>query len=61
MAEVALGLLLLVGCGLLTRSFIELRNADPGFRAEQVLTFQISLPPSKYPEPHRQAAFFRSC
>ena len=58
-AEVAIGLILLVGCGLLTRSFLELRRVDPGFQPDRVLTFQISLPPSRYSDGHRQAAFFR--
>jgi predicted permease len=57
--ELALTLVLLIGAGLMVRSFIRLRDVNPGFRPENVLTMAIELPRSKYPEPARQAAFFR--
>jgi putative ABC transport system permease protein len=57
-AEVALALVLLVGAGLLLKSFVRLRNADPGFRMENVLVATIFLPSSRYPEPSREALFF---
>jgi putative ABC transport system permease protein len=43
-AEVALGFVLLAGTGLLMRTFINILQVDPGFRAENVLSFQISTP-----------------
>jgi predicted permease len=48
-AEVALALLLLVGSGLLIRSFWNLLRVDPGFRSEGTLAVDISLPDAKYP------------
>jgi predicted permease len=56
--EVALALTLLTGAGLLIRSLRELQEVDPGFRTENLLTFQIALPEAKYPEPERKEAFF---
>jgi putative ABC transport system permease protein len=47
--EVALTLALLVGAGLLVRSFWRLTQVNLGFRADQLLTLQLELPPSKYP------------
>lgn len=43
--EVALAALLTVGAGLLLRSFIAVMHVDPGFTADRLLTFQISVPP----------------
>lgn len=45
-AEVALSLMLLIGAGLLVRSFAELQQVDRGFQAENRLTYEINLPPS---------------
>lgn len=44
-AEVALALILLVGAGLMMRSFLTLRRVDPGFCATNVLTFRVGFPP----------------
>jgi predicted permease len=49
-AEVALGFLLLVGAGLLARTFVALSGADPGFRPERTLTFQVSAQGGRYPD-----------
>ncbi len=51
--QVALALMLLVASGLLLRSFIRLRNIDPGFNPSSALTFQVGLPPSDYPTRER--------
>ncbi|HEX7177552.1 MAG TPA: ABC transporter permease, partial [Pyrinomonadaceae bacterium] len=57
-SEVALSIMLLVGAGLLVRSFLELRSVKPGFEAQNVLTAGISLPSAKYGEEQQQAAFY---
>jgi putative ABC transport system permease protein len=46
--EVALSLTLLIGAGLLLRSFLRLLNVNPGFNPEGVITFDFSLPESRY-------------
>ena len=47
-SEVAVALLLLVGAGLMTKSFIRLQQVDPGFDATNVVSMNIALPTSKY-------------
>lgn len=49
-SEVAVALLLLVGAGLMTKSFLRLQQVDPGFDATNVLSMNIALPTSKYRE-----------
>jgi predicted permease len=49
-AELALAVVLVVGAGLLVRSFWTLRQVDPGFSAENVLHASLQLPPSRYPQ-----------
>jgi putative ABC transport system permease protein len=56
--QVALSLLLLIGAGLLLRSFGQLLHIDPGFDAHSVLTMNVSLPTVKYAKPAQQIAFF---
>lgn len=57
--EVALALMLLVGAGLLVKSFAQLRQIDTGFETENVLTMVLRLPASKYKEDSQYVAFFR--
>jgi len=57
-AEMALAMLLLAGAGLLMRSFVKLRNVDPGLVAENVLTFAVSTPESAYATPESRRAFY---
>ncbi|MGA8429533.1 MAG: ABC transporter permease [Candidatus Sulfotelmatobacter sp.] len=58
MGQVALSLLLLIGAGLLLRSFARLLRVDPGFDAQNVLTMNVSLPTVKYAKPQQQIEFF---
>jgi len=56
--QVALSLLLLIGAGLLLRSFARLLRVEPGFDAHNLLTMNVSLPTVKYAKPEQQVAFF---
>ena len=56
--ETALALMLLVGAGLLLKSFARLQAVDPGFSTDNVLTAQIALPTSRYPDPANISAFW---
>ena len=58
MAEVAVSLVLLIGAGLLINSFLRLRNVDPGFRADNLLTMKFVLPEPKYADFERRTAFY---
>ncbi|HKP85852.1 MAG TPA: ABC transporter permease, partial [Blastocatellia bacterium] len=58
-AEIALSLVLLVGAGLLIKSFLRLQQAGLGFGTENLLTLRVSLPPSKYDEDRKQVEFFK--
>ena len=59
-AEVALTLLLLIGAGLLLRSFERLHSVNPGFNAEHVLSFDLTIPGVKYNTRELQSGFFES-
>jgi putative ABC transport system permease protein len=56
-SEFALALTLLVGAGLMIRSFLTIQKVNPGFNASNVLTMQVNLPQAKYREPAKNAAF----
>ncbi len=58
-AEVALALVLLIGAGLMIRSFMELQAVETGFNPENVLTMRAQLPRKKYSEPHQILDFFK--
>jgi predicted permease len=57
--EVAMALLLLVGCGLLVRSFAKVISIDPGFRSDGVLTADLVLPESTYPDDKAISLFYQ--
>ena len=56
--EIAVSLMLLIGAGLLIRSFARLQRVNPGFTAENVISFRLALPEDKYPNPQTVLAFF---
>jgi predicted permease len=57
--EVALSVMLLVGAGLLVRSFQRVLSTNPGFRPENVLTASIDLPPTEYSQDEKVASFYK--
>lgn len=56
--QVGLAAMLAIGAGLLVRSYAELRAVDPGFEASSLLTFDVSLPASDYPDATSTRRFF---
>jgi putative ABC transport system permease protein len=58
-AEVSLALVLLIGAGLMIRSFMRLQSVETGFNPENVLTMRLQLPKKKYAEPHLIVDFFK--
>jgi putative ABC transport system permease protein len=56
--EIALALILLVSSGLLVQAFRKVLNGDPGFRAQNTLTWTLRLPDATYPKPAQQYAFY---
>ena len=57
-SEVALSLVLLVGAGLLAKSFVRLQNVKPGFDPDHLLTVDLALPQMKYKDDAQMARFF---
>ena len=58
-AEVALSLMLLIGAGLMLRTFVAVQRVDPGVQTDRVLTLRVPLPDTRYPTPARRVAFFQ--
>jgi putative ABC transport system permease protein len=57
--EISLAFALLLGAGLLVRSFLHLLGQDSGFKPDHVLTLDVSLPAARYGDPQRVAGFYR--
>jgi putative ABC transport system permease protein len=57
-AEVALALVLVIGAGLLVRSFIRLTAVDPGFRTSGIVAVDLVLPNTRYPKAPPKIAFY---
>src|SRR4030095_11560655 len=55
-AQIAVAIVLLIGAGLMAKSFWALMHVAPGFRSENILTARLSLPSSRYPDNRRIAA-----
>jgi predicted permease len=58
-AELALSLMLLIGAGLLIRSFARLQNVPPGFAADRVLSMHVAAGGPKYPDGKAVVQFYR--
>lgn len=58
LVQVALASVLLIVSGLLLRSFDALREVDPGFEAEDLLTAEVALPAGEYEDPERRVQFY---
>ncbi|HSE52487.1 MAG TPA: FtsX-like permease family protein, partial [Gemmatimonadales bacterium] len=57
-SEVALAIVLLIGAGLMLKSFRRWVSVDPGFKAERVLTLGVSLPNARYGTPEQRVGFY---
>jgi putative ABC transport system permease protein len=57
-SEIAIAVVLLAGAGLMIRSFAAIRDVDPGFRPDRILTSDFSLPAARYKEDAQIVSFF---
>ena len=57
--QIALALILLIGSGLLLKSFSRLVGVGPGFRADHLLTMRVELPDAKYAKTEQRSTFYR--
>jgi putative ABC transport system permease protein len=58
-SEFALALVLMIGAGLLIRSFLRLRDVDPGFRPDHLVTARVSLPATRYAQDPQIISFWQ--
>jgi putative ABC transport system permease protein len=58
-AEMAIALVLMTGAGLLIESFAHLMRVNPGFAAQNLMTFQFNLPPDHYGQGPQMTEFYR--
>ena len=58
-SELAFSLMLLIGAGLLIRSFVRLQNVSPGFATDHVLTMEVAASDPKYRDDKAAANFYR--
>jgi len=59
-SEIALGFILLVGAGLMIRTFVAVQHVNPGFRAANLLTFEMDLPGRRYPGDEKHVNLVRA-
>ncbi|HEV8483087.1 MAG TPA: ABC transporter permease [Blastocatellia bacterium] len=57
--EIAFSMMLLVGAGLMTRSFLKLQSVNPGFRPDHILTMHLTLPRAKYDSDEKITSYYR--
>jgi putative ABC transport system permease protein len=57
-SEVALALILLIGAGMMVRTFQSFANANPGYDTKKLLKMEIALPPTNYPTAPQHSAFY---
>ncbi len=59
-SEIAMALVLLICAGLLLKSVMRLRDVNPGFNSENLMTMNVALPGARYPKPQDRAAFYNN-